>query len=51
VYAGQSLRWSEKHTVRLQVDNPAAVIVTVNGSKNKIRHGTTQPVNLKLALG
>ena len=51
VYAGQSLRWYEKHSVRLQIDNPAGVVVSVNGSKNKIQRGTTQPVNLNLALG
>jgi hypothetical protein len=51
VYAGQSLRWHERHGVRLQIDNPAGVVLTVNGSKNKIQHGTTQPVNLNLALG
>ncbi len=51
VYAGQSLRWTEKHSVILQVDNPVGVVVTVNGSKNKIHPGTTQPVNLNLALG
>jgi cytoskeletal protein RodZ len=51
VYAGQSLHWTEKHAVKLQIDNPAGVIVTVNGSRNKIHRGTTQPVNLDLALG
>jgi hypothetical protein len=51
VYAGQSMRWYEKHSVRLEVANPAGVVVSVNGSKNKIRRGVTQPVNLNLALG
>lgn len=51
VYAGQSLQWTERHSVTLQVDNPAGVIVTVNGSANKIHRGTTLPVNLTLALG
>jgi Domain of unknown function (DUF4115) len=51
VYAGQSHRWSEQHAVNLEVDNPAGVTVTVNGSKNKIHRGTTQPVHLNLALG
>lgn len=51
VYAGASVRWQEKHSVRLEVANPAAVVVSVNGSKNKIRHGVTQPVYLNLALG
>jgi hypothetical protein len=51
VYAGQSLHWIEGHGVNLQVDNPAGVVVSVNGSKNKIHRGTTLPVNLNLALG
>ena len=51
VYAGQSLQWSERSSVSLQVDNPAGVIVTVNGSRNKIHRGTTRPINLTLALG
>ena len=51
VYAGQSLQWTERNSVSLQVDNPAGVIVTVNGSKNKIHRGTTTPVSLTLALG
>ena len=51
VYAGQTRRWFEKHAVILEVANPAGVSVSVNGSKNKIRHGVTQPVNLTLALG
>jgi cytoskeletal protein RodZ len=51
VYAGQSLHWTERQDVNLQVDNPAGVIVTVNGSPNKIHRGTTRPVNLNLALG
>jgi hypothetical protein len=50
VYAGQSLRWTERQSVILQVDNPAGVKVTVNGSKNKIHRGTIRPVNLNLAL-
>ena len=50
VYAGQVKRWYERHSVRLQVANPAGVVVSVNGSKNKIRRGITQPVYLNLAL-
>lgn len=51
VYAGQSHHWTEAHAVNLEVDNPTGVTVTVNGSKNKIHRGTTQPVHLNLALG
>jgi hypothetical protein len=51
VYAGQTKRWYEKHAVRLEAANPAGVVVSVNGSKNKIRRGITQPVYLNLALG
>jgi hypothetical protein len=51
VYAGQSLHWTERHGVNLQVDNPAGVVVTVNGSRNMIHRGTTLPVNLNLAVG
>lgn len=51
VYAGQSRHWSELHAVDLEVDNPAGVVVTVNGSKNKIHRGTIEPVHLNLALG
>jgi cytoskeletal protein RodZ len=51
VYAGQSKRWYEKHSVRMQVANPAGVVLSVNGSKNKIHRGVTQPINLNLALG
>ncbi len=51
VYAGQSLRWYEKHSVRLEIGNPAGVALTVNGSKNKIHRGITHPINLNLALG
>ncbi len=51
VLAGQSKHWTERHAVKLEVDNPAGVIVTVNGSKNKIHRGTTTPVHLNLALG
>jgi len=51
VYAGQTRRWYEKRSVRLEVANPAGVVVSVNGSKNKIHRGVTQPVNLNLALG
>jgi cytoskeletal protein RodZ len=51
VYAGQTKRWWEGHSVRLEVANPAGVVVSVNGSKNKIHRGVTQPVNLNLALG
>jgi hypothetical protein len=50
VYAGQTKRWQEKRSVRLEVANPAGVVVSVNGSKNKIHRGVTQPVNLNLAL-
>ncbi|HET9895565.1 MAG TPA: helix-turn-helix domain-containing protein [Streptosporangiaceae bacterium] len=51
VYAGQSKHWTETHAVKLEVDNPTGVVVTVNGSKNKIQRGTTTPVHLNLALG
>lgn len=51
VYAGASMRWQERHGVRLEVANPAGVVVSVNGSKNKIRRGVNHPVNLNLALG
>ena len=51
VYAGQSRRWYEKHSVRMQIANPAGVILSVNGSKNKIHRGVRQPINLNLALG
>lgn len=51
VYAGQTRRWHERRSVRLEVANPAGVVVSVNGSKNKIHRGVTQPVNLNLALG
>jgi cytoskeletal protein RodZ len=50
VYAGQSRRWYEKHSVVLQVDNPAGVVVRVDG-KRKIHRGVTEPVSLNLALG
>jgi cytoskeletal protein RodZ len=49
VYAGQSLRWHLGHAVKLQVDHPAGVTVSVNGSGNRIRRGTTLPVSLYLA--
>ncbi len=39
VYAGQSKHWTERHAVKLEVDNPAGVVVTVNGSRNKILRG------------
>lgn len=51
VYAGQSRRWYEKHSVRMQIANPAGVILSVNGSKNRIHRGVKQPINLNLALG
>src|SRR5262249_33679532 len=51
VYAGQTKWWYEKHSVRLQVANPAGVVVSVNGSKNKIQRGVNHPVYLNLALG
>jgi cytoskeletal protein RodZ len=51
VYAGQSRRWQEKHSVRMQIANPAGVILSVNGSKNRIHRGVKQPINLNLALG
>lgn len=51
VYAGQTRRWYEKRSVRLEVANPAGVAVSVNGSRNKIRRGVTAPINLNLALG
>lgn len=51
VYAGQSKHWTERHAVKLEVDNPAGVVVTVNGSRNKILRGDTTPVHLNLAVG
>jgi len=51
VYAGKTKQWYEKGSVTLEVANPAGVVVTVNGSKNKIHRGVTQPVNLNFALG
>jgi Helix-turn-helix domain/Domain of unknown function (DUF4115) len=51
VYAGQSRRWYSKHSVRIQIANPAGVILSVNGSKNRIHRGVKQPINLNLALG
>lgn len=51
VYAGQSKRWYEKHSVRMQIANPAGVVLSVNGSKNKIHRGVKQPIYLNLALG
>lgn len=51
VYAGQSRRWYSRHSVRMQIANPAGVILSVNGSKNKIHQGVKQPINLNLALG
>lgn len=51
VYAGHSRSWYEKRSIRLQVANPAGVVVSVNGSKNKIRRGVNQPIFLNLALG
>jgi cytoskeletal protein RodZ len=48
VYAGQSLTWHLGHAVKLQVDHPAGVTVSVNGSKNRIHGGTKLPVSLYL---
>lgn len=50
VYAGQTRRWYEKHSVRMQIANPAGVVLSVNGSKNKIQRGVKQPIYLNLAL-
>ena len=51
VYAGQSRRWYQKQSVRMQIANPAGVILSVNGSRNKIHRGVRRPINLNLALG
>ena len=50
VYAGQSLRWFERHAVTLQIDNPAGVVVTVNGKRQSHSHALT-PITVNLALG
>jgi cytoskeletal protein RodZ len=50
IYAGHSMQWSEGRSVRLQIGNPAGVVLTVNGSANMIHKGTTHPVNLNLTI-
>lgn len=50
VYAGHSMQWSEGRSVRLQIGNPAGVVLSVDGSPNMIHKGTTHPVNLNLTI-
>lgn len=50
VYAGQSLHWSERHAVTLQIDNPVGVTVIVNGKKQAHPHAVA-PITVTLALG
>lgn len=50
VYAGQTKWWFEKRSVRMQIANPAGVVLSVNGSKNRIQRGVRQPIYLTLAL-
>jgi cytoskeletal protein RodZ len=49
IYAGETKRWYERHSVTMQIGNPAGVTVIVNG-KNKIQRGEITPITLALAL-
>lgn len=47
IQAGNSMRWSERHTVYVQLGNPGGVVLRVNGKRTSLH--TTLPVVLSLS--
>jgi cytoskeletal protein RodZ len=50
VYAGNSMNWTERQSVRVTLGNPAGVKLRVNG-KNPVPRGSTGMVTIKLRAG
>jgi cytoskeletal protein RodZ len=50
VYAGHTRRWTERHSVRMMLGNPAGVKVRVNG-KNPVPTGSVGLITLTLRAG
>lgn len=50
VYAGNTMNWTERHSVRMKLGNPAGVKLRVNG-KNPIPRGSVGAVTVNLRPG
>jgi len=50
VYAGNSMNWTERQSVRVTLGNPAGVKLRVNG-KNPVPRGSTGMVTIRLRAG
>ena len=50
VYAGNTMNWTERHSVRMMLGNAAGVKVRVNG-KNPVPAGSVGLVTLTLRAG
>jgi cytoskeletal protein RodZ len=51
VYAGTAKRWTEHQPVQLELGNPAAVTLTVNGKSQVLANSTSRPTTLSLGPG